>query len=60
MINAIAEYFNELFRKFEKPQTYGSALEAYIASHKPTTLEEIDCLQRDFDRKNERNAGWMI
>jgi len=61
MLNSLAEYFYDILKKIEKPQTYGSALEMYIMSHNPQNGCDIDRLQRQFDQLqyNKRNSGWM-
>mgnify|MGYP000620849133 CR=1 FL=1 len=52
LITAIAGWIKSLATKFAKPQTYGSALEAYIVSHEPQDAYDVDRLMREFDNKN--------
>jgi hypothetical protein len=58
MLNQLAEYFHKMFQSFEKPQTYGSALEEYIVRHAPQDGCDVDRLTREFDLKNS-NTGWF-
>ncbi len=60
LLNSLGNYLTDLFSVFEKPQTYGSALEAYIVSNNPQNSCDIDRLQRQFDAKisNKTNSGW--
>jgi hypothetical protein len=57
MLTKLAEYFHKMFQKFEKPQTYGSALEAYIVRNAPQTSCDVDRLTRQFDLK-QSGRGW--
>lgn len=53
------KFLSKLLRNFGKPQTYGSALETYIVSNNPKTVEDIDYLQRRFEQLNlQRLHGW--
>ena len=45
-------WVKSLAQEFSKPQTYGSALEAYIVSNEPQNSADVDRLQREFDQKN--------
>jgi hypothetical protein len=58
MLNKIAEYFQKMFQSFEKPQTYGTALEAYIMCHSPQSVGDIDRLTRQFDLSQVNHKGW--
>jgi len=58
MLNQLAEYFHKIFQAFEKPQTYGSALEEYIVSHAPQSACDIDRLTRQFDIQ-QGGKGWI-
>jgi hypothetical protein len=57
MLNQLAEYFQKIIHRFEKPQTYGSALEQYIVSHAPQTSCDVDRLTRQFDIQ-QSGRGW--
>ena len=60
-IKMLAEIINRaksMFNSFSKPQTYGSALEAYIVSNNPQNEGDIDRLMREFDAKmSNRSYG---
>jgi hypothetical protein len=62
LLKKVSKQLAELFSGFDKPQTYGSALEAYIVSHNPQDGCDIDRLQRQFDQAQARrnSAGWVI
>ena len=57
MLNQLAEYFHKMFQNFEKPQTYGSALEEYIVRNAPQNSCDVDRLTRQFDMK-QSGRGW--
>lgn len=57
MLNQLAEYFQKIFRSFEKPQTYGSALEEYIVRNAPQNSCDVDRLTRQFDLR-QSGRGW--
>lgn len=50
-ITAVTSWAKSLAEKLKKPQTYGSALEAYIVSHDPKDSCDVDRLTREFDNK---------
>ena len=52
LITAIIGWVKSLAQSYQKPQTYGSALEAYIMSHDPQTPCDVDRLSREFDQMN--------
>jgi hypothetical protein len=51
-ITSIVGWAKSLFEAFAKPQTYGSALEAYIISHDPQNAADVDRLMREFDNNH--------
>jgi hypothetical protein len=51
-IQPIVGWVKSLAEQFSKPQTYGSALEAYIVSHEPQDSVDVDRLVREFDTKH--------
>ena len=53
MLTLIKGWVTSLFQSYSKPQTYGSALEAYIVSHQPQDAGDVDRLMREFDRKTK-------
>lgn len=62
MLKFTFERAKSMFQIFEKPQTYGSTLEAYIVSKNPQCGCDIDRIAREFDQKqfNRTNSGWTI
>jgi hypothetical protein len=62
MLNELAAYFQKMFSEFDKPLTYGSALENYIVSRNPQDGCDIDRLSREFDYKMaaRTEAGWPL
>jgi hypothetical protein len=57
MLNQLAEYFQQMFQRFEKPQTYGSALEEFIVRNAPQNSCDVDRLTRQFDLL-QSGRGW--
>jgi hypothetical protein len=57
MLNQLAVYIHKILLGFEKPQTYGSALEEYIVRNAPQTTCDVDRLTRQFDLMHSRR-GW--
>jgi hypothetical protein len=57
MLNQLVGYFSNLFTGFQKPQTYGSALEEYIVRHSPQNSQDIDRLTRQFDMQ-QSDRSW--
>lgn len=51
-ITTLFAWAKSLAQQFSKPQTYGSALEAYIVSHEPHDAADVDRLMREFENKN--------
>lgn len=47
-ITAIISWVKSLAESFSKPQTYGSAMEAYIVSNNPKSEGDVDRLAREF------------
>ena len=62
MLKTTIEQVKSMFRFFDKPQTYGSALEAYIVAGNPQDACDIDRLQRQFDLNQAKrtNSGWIL
>lgn len=52
-IQPLAGWVKSLAEQFQKPQTYGTALEAYIVSHNPQNAADVDRLMREFQQRNE-------
>ena len=55
-IQPILGWVKSLTEQFQKPQTYGSALETYIVSNNPQNAADVDRLSREFDTRKE----WLI
>ena len=51
-IQPIVGWVKSLAALYQKPQTYGSALEAYIVANEPQDVCDVDRLTREFDQKN--------
>jgi len=62
MLNDLAAYFQKMFSAFEKPTSYGSALEFYIVKNNPQDSCDVDRLTREFEQKNSNRAlsGWPL
>lgn len=56
-MNNIIAYIQKMFNNVEKPQTYGSELEAYIVSKQPKSTAEVEYWTQEFDR-SQINRGW--
>jgi len=57
-ITAILSWVKSLTESFEKPASYGSALESYIVSREPKDACDVDRLTREFDqRMSNRQCG---
>lgn len=52
-IQPLVGWVKSLAEQFNKPQTYGSALEAYIVANEPKDACDVDRLSREFDLKNQ-------
>ncbi len=50
-IHTLFSWIKSLAQNFSKPQTYGSALEAYIIAHDPQDACDVDRLMREYDAK---------
>jgi len=51
MLESIKNWANRLAQQFDKPQTYGSALECYIVRNNPQNAGDIDRLTREFEKR---------
>ena len=62
MLKEVIERAKSMLSRFEKPCTYGSAMEAYIVSHNPIDGADVDRLTREFDQRaaNRHEAGWPL
>lgn len=61
-IQPIVGWVKSLAEDFKKPQTYGSALEAYIVANDPKDACDVDRLSREFDSKmlNRQYQGFPL
>jgi hypothetical protein len=59
LISTIIAYFAELFKRVDKPGTYGSELEQYIVSKNPGSVAEIEFWTTQYDR-NTTKRGWPL
>ena len=57
MLNQLAECFHKMIQGFERPQTYGSALEEYIVRNAPQSPCDVDRLTRQFDMQ-QAGRNW--
>lgn len=61
MLNTISEYIQKILQLTEKPQTYSSALEAYIVSKNPQTTHDVEYWTQEFDRGRTRSIKeWAL
>jgi hypothetical protein len=61
MFAKLTDYAKRFVHWFAAPQHYGTRLEQYIVSHKPTTTCQVEALERKFDLMySARNKSWMI
>ncbi len=51
-IQPLVGWVKSLAQQYQKPATYGSALEAYIVRNDPQTPCDVDRLTREFDQQN--------
>jgi hypothetical protein len=58
-IQPIVGWVKSLAEQFQKPATYGSALEAYIASKNPQNTADIDMLTRQYEHNIANRQGWL-
>lgn len=55
-IQPITGWIKKLAEDFQKPSTYGSELEKYIASKNPQSTAEVEMLMRQYDQRK----GWAL
>jgi hypothetical protein len=55
LILSFIQYVKNVF----KPESYGSELEAYIVSHNPSSVEDVEYLTRRFDQNLSKGA-WSL
>lgn len=57
MLNTIIAYFSNMFKQSDAG-TYGSELERYIVSKRPTSAAEIDHWTKQFDQ-TRNTRSWL-
>jgi hypothetical protein len=61
MFSTLGDLFTHAVRWFTAPQHYGTRLEQYILSHNPTTIQQVEALERKFELMySARNKSWMV
>jgi hypothetical protein len=61
MLNIITGYIQKMYQSVEKPQTYSSALEAYIVSKNPQNTHDVEYWTQEFDRNRNRSIKeWAL
>ena len=61
MVTTLGDLFTQAVRWFTAPQHYGTRMEQYILSHNPTTIQQVEALERKFELMySARNKSWMI
>ena len=55
-IQPITGWVKKLANDFQKPATYGSELEEYIASKNPQNAADVEMLMRQYDQRK----GWSL
>ena len=58
MLQIIKHWVKSLVESFEKPTTYGSALEAYIVSNNPQNECDVDRLAREYNQRQHAAFDW--
>lgn len=58
-MNTIITYIQKMFTSSDSPNTYGSELEAFIVSKKPTNAAEVDYWVQEFDRRKAQRSGFF-
>lgn len=53
MLHELALYFQKMFTQVEKPATYGSQLEQYIASKNPQNTYDVETFAREYEAKQQ-------
>jgi len=61
MFKLLRDHVKRLVNWFSEPQHYGTRMEQYILSHRPTTIQQVEALERKFEMMySARNKSWMI
>lgn len=53
-MKTIFKFIQEKFQELNQLQNYGNALEQYILANNPTSIHDVEKLERQFDKKNSK------
>ena len=59
LLTHMIAYISKQLKRVEQPTTYGSELEQYIISKRPSSVAEIEHWTRQYD-KNTTHRGWPL
>ena len=59
MLNQLSAYIHKMLDQIDRPQTYGSELEAYIVSKNPQSTYDVEYWTAQFD-KRQTEKGWLL
>lgn len=62
MLNNLIGYIHEMLEPItiDHKNPYGSELEKFIVAHNPKTVEDVEYLTREFDRRLlDQRGGWL-
>ena len=51
-MKTIFKFIQEKIRELNHLQNYGNALEQYILANNPTSIHDVEKLERQFDKRN--------
>lgn len=60
MLQTLKKRIQKMFTCADQPNTYGSALEAYIVSKRPTSAADVEYYTQEFDRKQSHRSIWGV
>lgn len=58
-MNTIIAFIQKMITPSKEPNTYGSELEAFIVSKRPTNAAEVDYWVQEFDRRMANRTGFF-
>ncbi len=58
LLTHMIAYITGIYKRVEKPSTYGSELEQYITSKSPQSTYDVDYWTRQFDKNTQK--GWTL
>jgi hypothetical protein len=53
-VKTLFKFIQEKIRELNQLQNYGNALEQYILANNPTSIHDVEKLERQFDKRNSR------